>query len=123
LESIAYQVRDVLEMMGTAAGTDLRSIHADGGATRNRFLMQFTADMLGIPVHAADVCDCSALGAAMAGALGAGVYKSLDDVAALPRPSTSYTPAMSRQLVDQHLAGWRAAVASVLHQPSHSEER
>jgi glycerol kinase len=123
LESIAYQVRDVLEMMRSSAGTDLRAIHADGGATKNRFLMQFTADMLGIPLHAADVCDCSALGAAMAGALGAGTYSTLDDLAALPRASTHYTPAMTAENVNHHLAGWRAAVASVLHQSTQPEER
>jgi glycerol kinase len=118
LESIAYQVHDVLEMMRESAGVDLRTIHADGGATKNRFLMQFTADIVGIHLRAADVCGCSPLGAAMAGALGAGIYRSLDDLAALPRMSTTYKPAMPRERATEHLAGWSAAVTSVLLQSS-----
>src|SRR5207253_857036 len=78
LEAIAYQVRDVLEMMRAQAGVPLRVIHADGGATANRFLMQFTADTAGLEVSVAEVPDCSALGAAMAGALGTGACASTE---------------------------------------------
>ena len=69
-ESIAYQLRDVLQMMNEDAGVPMRSIRADGGPTRDAFLMQFTADLLGIDLQVAAVPDCSALGAAMAGMLG-----------------------------------------------------
>jgi glycerol kinase len=115
LESIAYQLRDVLEMMKSRAGVDLKTIHADGGATRNRFLMQFIADMTRLNVTAAPIAECSPLGAAMAGALGMGVYKSLDDLAAIPRAdATTYSPKMSADQADRFHAGWTRAVKQVL---------
>jgi glycerol kinase len=114
LESIAYQLRDVLNAMKSQAGIDLRTIHADGGATRNRFLMQFIADMTGLDVAAADVPDCSPLGAAMAGALGMGICRSLDDLARLPSQVVTYRPGMPRAAVDKLYAGWKRAVNQVL---------
>ena len=114
LESIAYQLRDALDMMQRDAGIQLRSIHADGGATRNRFLMQFTADMLGLEVKAADTADLSPLGAALSGAIGMGVYHSLDELTALPHPVTSYKPAMAPELVEKYYRGWQEAVRRVL---------
>ena len=74
LESIAYQLRDVLDSMKSRAGVELRTINADGGATRNAFLMQFIADVTGLEVNVAQMPDCSSLGAAMAGAVGMGAY-------------------------------------------------
>src|SRR5207247_1679610 len=65
LESIAYQLRDVLSAMKERAGVDLQTIHADGGATRNRLLMQFIADMTGLEITVAPIAECSPLGAAM----------------------------------------------------------
>src|SRR6185295_13990679 len=67
LESIAYQLKDVLCAMQQNGGVKLRTIHADGGATRNRFLMQFIADMTGLEVSVAQMPDCSPLGTALAG--------------------------------------------------------
>jgi glycerol kinase len=114
LESIAYQIRDVLDMMRTGSGVELRAIHADGGPTSNRLLMQFTADMAQMDVLVADVPACSALGAAMAGALGRSVYQSLDELAALPRDAQPYTPAMPKEQVERNYRGWQRAVRAVL---------
>jgi glycerol kinase len=114
LESIAYQLRDVLDALKTQAGGGLAQINADGGPTRNRFLMQFIADMVGTEITAADVPDCSPLGAAMAGALGMGVYASLDDLAKIPRESVTYRPSISATDADKLYAGWRVAVKQVL---------
>jgi glycerol kinase len=115
LESIAYQLRDVLEMMKDQAGVSLKTIHADGGATRNRFLMQFIAEMTRLQVTAAPVPECSPLGAAMAGALGMSVYTSLDELAAIPRPDASiFTPIMPPGEADQLHVGWKRAVKQVL---------
>jgi glycerol kinase len=116
LESIAYQIRDVLDAMQTRAGVELRAINADGGATRNAFLMQFIADVTGLEVNVARMPDCSSLGAAMAGALGTGAYASLDQLAALPREVTTFRPRMSAEQVERLLAGWKRAVAQVLCQ-------
>jgi len=115
LESIGYQIRDVLEAMRSRAGVELRLIHADGGATTNRFLMQFIADLTGLEVTAAQVPDCSGLGAAMAGAVGMGVYSDFDVLEALPRERVTYRPRMSAAQIEPLLAGWQRAVGQVLH--------
>jgi glycerol kinase len=114
LESIGYQLRDVLGAMRERAGVDLRTINADGGATRNRFLMQFIADITGLEITVAQMPDCSPLGAAMAGALGSGAYKSLDELAKLPRETTTYRPVMSREEANRLHHGWQRAVQQVL---------
>ena len=114
LESIAYQVRDVLDMMRDAAPVDLRTIHADGGATCNALLMQFVADAIGLELTVARMPDCSALGAALAGGLGTGTIPSLDDVVRMPRVVQTYRPRMPRERADALHAGWRRAVRQVL---------
>jgi glycerol kinase len=114
LESIAYQIRDALDMMKDEAGVALKSIHADGGATANRFLMQFTADMLGLELKASEVPEFSPLGAALSGALGIGVYGSLDDLMNLAFESTSYTATTDRAVVEEYYGGWKEAVRRVL---------
>ena len=114
LESIAYQIRDVLEMMKTDADVPLACIHADGGAAVNRFLVQFIADVVGIDLNVAQVPDFSPLGAALAGMLGMGVYGSLDDLAALPRDGVLYRPTMDEQTAAMYYDGWKSAVARLL---------
>jgi glycerol kinase len=114
VESIGYQLRDVLEMMRGEAGLALRELRADGGPTRNRFLMQFTADMTGVDLHASEVAESSAWGAAMCGLLGTGHCKSLADLGALPRESQSFYPQMKAELVQQYCEGWKKAVSRVL---------
>ena len=113
-ESIAYQLRDILEMMKADAGVPLQCVHADGGPTADRFLMQFTADIAGLELRVADIPDCSPLGATMAGMLGCGVCKSLDELAALPRETASYRPVMPAEQAATYYAGWQAAVKRVL---------
>jgi glycerol kinase len=114
LESIGYQVRDVLDMMRDEAGVAAQRLHADGGPTRNGFLMQFVADMCGLELAVSDVAESSAWGAALAGLLGLGVYESFDELAAMPQPARSFTPRMTRKAADQLYAGWQAAVQRVL---------
>jgi glycerol kinase len=113
-EAIAYQIRDVLDMMRADASIKLQTLHADGGPTRNRFLMQFTADLTRTELKVSEVVESSAWGAAMNGLLGLGIYKSLDDLAALPRTQSVFRPKMkfaeARRLHD----GWQQAVKRVL---------
>jgi glycerol kinase len=114
LESIAYQLRDVLEMMKGASGIELKTINADGGTTRNRFLMQFIADITALEVTAAQMPDCSPLGAALAGMLGMGMARSFDDLLKLPREVVTYRPSMpAAKALELHL-GWKRAVRQVL---------
>ncbi len=114
LESIAYQIRDALDMMKKDAGVSLKSIHGDGGVTANGFVMQFTADMLGLELKVSDIPEFSPLGAALSGTLGIGVHGSLADIAALPRKLTCYQPAMAPEKVEKYFRGWKRAVARVL---------
>ncbi len=114
LESVAYIVHDVLRLMQEEAGLALTLIHADGGATRNRFLMQFVADMTRLRVRAARTAELSALGAVFAGMLGMGHVASLADLQALPADCVEYAPALSREEAGALFAGWERAVAQVL---------
>jgi glycerol kinase len=114
LESIAYQIRDVLEMMSAGGSMQLRSIHADGGATRNRFLMQFIADLTRLEIIASSVPDRSARGAAFAGAVGMNLIESFDELMSFPEQSVHYTPKMPRDQAALLHAGWKRAVHQVL---------
>lgn len=114
LESISYQIRDVLDMMRADAKVKLQNLHADGGPTRNKFLMQFTADLTRTEIKVAEVAESSAWGAAMNGLLGLGIYKSLADLEKLPRPQTVFRPKMVATEVARLHAGWQAAVKRVL---------
>jgi glycerol kinase len=114
LEAISYQIRDVLDMMRNDAGVAPRVLHADGGPTRNRFLMQFTADLVGLGLVVSDVPESSALGAAIAGLLGQGVVDSLEKLSALPRQTQDYRPQGNAEHIERLYAGWQAAVRRVL---------
>ena len=116
LESIAYQLRDALEAMQQDGGVRLSSLHADGGPTANRLLMQFAADLTRVELRVATSPDCSPLGAALAGMLGAGVHPTLDALAALPREEIIYRPSMPADRVRAFHDGWQRAVAQVLTQ-------
>jgi glycerol kinase len=113
-EAIAYQIRDVLDMMRADSEIKLRSLHADGGPTRNKFIMQFTADITGVELKVSDVPESSAWGAAMQGLLGLGIYKSLDQLAKLPREQKYFRPQMKAAEVKKNYDGWRQAVKRVL---------
>ena len=113
-EAIAYQIRDVLDMMRNDATLTLENLHADGGPTRDGFLMQFTADITGVELIVSEVSESSAWGAATAGLLGLGLCSSLDGLAALPRQTRIYRPQMDPANAKQLHDGWLAAVKRVL---------
>ncbi len=114
LESIAYQVRDVFEVMQAEAGAPLQVLLADGGATRTRRLMQFQADILGVPLLCSTAGDVSALGTAYLAGLAVGLWNSEAEIAALERPQVRYEPAMSQGRRDALYADWQAAVRRAL---------
>ncbi len=114
LESIAYQINDVLSAMKTSSAVELTSIHADGGATKNRFLCQFIADITQTPLHVSTIPDCSALGAAMAGMVGMKVVSSMNESARLPRDMQTYLPKLPSDRVKHLVDGWDRAVQQVL---------
>jgi len=101
-------------MLRSEAGVAARTLHADGGPTRNAFLMQFVADLTRLELDVSEVAESSAWGAASAGLIGIGVYKSFDELAALSRAASSFKPQMVNDAADQLLAGWKTAVNRVL---------
>jgi glycerol kinase len=111
IEAIAYQIRDVFDVMQAEAGVDLGVLLADGGASRNRNLMQFQADIIGRPVLRSASAEASPLGAAYLASLGVGVWQTLDEIAELPRPRERFEPHMLAPERAALHAGWQAAVA------------
>ena len=113
LESIAYQIKDLVDVMTVATGGSLKEIAADGGPTKNRFLMQFQADMLNTPVVCTEVDDASALGAVIMNGFARGLWHSFDEVTGLRKVIQTYQP----QPTPHHEAcyeGWRQAVHQLI---------
>jgi glycerol kinase len=113
LESLAYQTRDVADAMTADAGHPLASLRADGGAAANGFLMQFQADMLGVPVDRPRVVETTAMGAAFLAGLGTGFWRDQAALAKARRLDRRFKPRMRDAERDDLYAGWQAAVARV----------
>jgi glycerol kinase len=111
LEAIAFQVADVLDAMQQDAAAPLTELRVDGGASGNDMLMQFQADLLGVPVLRPVVRETTALGAALMAGLGVGVFHSTDELAGLWQLERRFEPSMSKVIRDDHLARWHKAVA------------
>jgi glycerol kinase len=114
LESIAYQIRDALDLMSQEANVQLQLLHADGGMVANHFLMQFTANITGCTVRASNLPELSALGSVFSGLRGIGIYPSLQVLTELPQEFIDYEPQLTHQQVESLYAGWKAAVQRVL---------
>jgi glycerol kinase len=110
LESIAYQSAEVLRAMQGDAGLALAELRVDGGATANNLLMQFQADLLGVPVVRPRVQETTALGAAYLAGLAVGYWKNTDDIRANWRVDRRFEPAMTRERAAELTAGWDKAV-------------
>jgi len=116
LESIAYQVRDAVEVLQAASGISLSELRADGGAADNSFLMQFQSDMLSKKVVRSGVAELSAMGSVYMGGLAVGYWSSLEEIVKQQTTPRSYEPQMDPDEVERNCAGWKQAVASVLVQ-------
>jgi glycerol kinase len=114
LEAVAYQTSDLLKAMSADRGARPDTIRADGGMASNDWLMQFLADIVDMPVERPDVTETTALGAAMLAGLGAGLYNSLDEIAATWRPDRNFHPTMPSGTRADLLAGWQDAVMRTL---------
>jgi len=110
LESIAYQVCDVIECMENDTRIPIKSLRVDGGPVENHFLMQFQADILGVPVEVPAVTETTAQGAAFLAGLATGVWSDVGELANLRKVATVYGPKMSEEKRRQLLAGWKKAV-------------
>ena len=114
LESIAYQTRDVLEVMEANARLKLKKLRVDGGAAENDFLMQFQSDILGIPVERPVVLETTALGAALLAGLTTGFWKNKEELTRLWKRGPSFMPQMASDRRETLYAGWKKAVSQVL---------
>jgi glycerol kinase len=110
LEGIAYQVHDVLRAMEADAGLRLKELRVDGGACANNLLMQFQADLLGVPVVRPKVSETTALGAAYLAGLAVGYWKNQNEIAAQWQVDRKFAPAMKPAFRKQLLAGWEKAL-------------
>lgn len=117
-ESIAYQIKDVVDLMATVSGQPLRELRVDGGPTRDAFLMQFQSDMLGIPVACAGIEELSAFGSALMGGLSIGLWNGLEEIATLRKTGPVYRSSMPPERRSDLYRGWHEAVQRTLSIPS-----
>jgi glycerol kinase len=110
VDAMAYQTKDVLDLMQRESGTRLRQLKVDGGATANALLLQFQADVLDVPVARPSVAETTALGAAYLAGLAVGYWKDLDDIRRNWVLDREFTPVMDATRREILYAGWRRAV-------------
>jgi glycerol kinase len=114
VDAMAYQTRDVLEVMQDEAKLALTTLKVDGGAAANAMLLQFQADLLGVPVRRPVVRETTALGAAYLAGLAVGYWETLDDVRRNWALDREFAPQRPKADVDRLYAGWKKAVARSL---------
>jgi glycerol kinase len=111
LESIAYQVADLMDAVQTDTCTPLKELRVDGGASANDALMQFQAAILGVPVVRPAMTETTALGAAFLAGLGVGFWKDLQTVYEMPREERRFDPRLPRSKVDTLRQRWNEAIS------------
>lgn len=111
LESIAFQIADIINVMRETSGMDIRELRVDGGATKNTYLMQFQSDIVSLPVRISDAEELSGIGAAYAAGIALGVYDA-HIVDRLTR--RGHDPHMTAQVRDAKYDGWRDALSRTL---------
>ena len=114
LEAQAYQTRDLVDCFEKDSGEKLTLLRADGGLTHNRFMCQFLADQLDVPIDLPEITESTALGAAYLAGLQAGIYTGLDDIAARRKSATLYTPSAEQAAAEATYTGWKNAVAMLV---------
>ena len=114
LDSIAYQIHDVLVAMEKDSGNRIQELRVDGGAAANNYLMQFQADLFGRPVRRPSMSETTVLGAAILAGLAAGVWRSASELKPLRKLDRAFRPRMRTAERERLLAGWRDAVSRTL---------
>ena len=113
LESIAYQVKDLFETMIEVPKDKPDCLKVDGGATENSFLMQFQADILGVPVFVSEIREISARGAALLSLLRTGVFSGLKEIKDVIGFEKKYEPSITEEMRNTYYQGWKRAVRKV----------
>ncbi len=114
LEAIAFQVAENLDVMRKDSGISIDTMRADGGAVVNQFLMQFQADIIGIPIDVPLIYETTALGAAFLGALGIGDFNSVEDINSIWKLNRRYIPSISEEKRNTLIQQWKKAVSTVI---------
>ena len=115
LEATAYQTREVLDAMNMDSGVDLAALKVDGGMVHNELLMQFQADILGVPVIRPTVAETTSLGAAYAAGLAVGFWEKMEDLRANWGKDKEWQPMMPAAEREKLYNGWRKAVTRTLN--------
>ena len=110
LQSVAYQVVDIIDTMQKDTQLIIPQLKVDGGAARNHYLMQFQADLLDIEVQQAGNLETTALGVAYLAGLAVGFWQSVDELKAIHTIGATFTPHMSEQERHKHLTNWQKAI-------------
>jgi glycerol kinase len=113
-ESIAYQIKDIIDLMRDESGADLKELLVDGGPTRDNFLMQFQADILEIPVARNRIEELSAIGSAYMAGLSMGIWSSIGEIKALRDSDTVFYSRMEHSERESLYKGWKDAVNRTL---------
>ena len=114
-EAIAYQSRDVLEVIQKDSGINLKKLKVDGGAVRDNFLMQFQSDILEVPVVRPQIAETTALGAAYLAGLAVSYWKDKTEIAAKWKVDKEFSPNMEESLREDLYKGWKKAVSRSLN--------
>ncbi len=115
LEAIAYQIADVVNLMTEKSGLHLANLRTDGGPTKNKFLMQFQADILKTPVVPAKIEELSALGVTLIAGLTTGMWKSRDEFEELIASKNTFTAQMPETQREDLYNGWKKAISKVVN--------
>ena len=110
LEGIAYQCKDVFEVMKNETHHELKNLKVDGGATKNKFLMQFQSDILHTEIKLPMCLETTALGAAYLAGLASGFYKDIDEIKSIHSYQAIYKPMMDKEMVEEKYSGWKRAI-------------
>ncbi|KAF1303549.1 MULTISPECIES: glycerol kinase GlpK [Enterococcus] len=110
LQSIAYQVRDIVDTMQADTGITIPVLKVDGGAANNEYLMQFQSDILNVPIQRAENLETTALGAAFLAGLAVGYWKDTDEISEFYEAGKRFEPQMSAEQREKLYTGWKKAV-------------
>jgi glycerol kinase len=110
LESIAFQIKDLISLIEDKSDIKLEELRVDGGPTKNNFLMQFQSDILGHKVNRSEIEEVSALGSTFMAGLATQFWKNLEEISSLRENSVVYQPKLEKNKIKELYAGWKKAV-------------
>lgn len=120
LESIVYQVKDIVELVHLESNIGVKELRVDGGATSNQFLMQFLADILNVNVKVSEISELSAMGSVYLGGLSSGIWDSIEEIKGLDTVYHTYYPKMDRKMAEQYYREWKEFVYTLIQEDEKS---